>query len=91
MASDRERWLVPPGTKPHLSKIDARSNDGAPGDKEVTKAEQPVLAVRLGELQERLYAESARSLLLVLQGIDTSGKGGTISHVFAASTPRGCG
>lgn len=44
----------------------------------------------LGELQERLYAEGKRSLLLVLQGTDTSGKDGTISHVIRAMNPQGC-
>jgi PPK2 family polyphosphate:nucleotide phosphotransferase len=47
-------------------------------------------AARLGELQERLYAEGKRSLLLVLQGTDTSGKDGTVSHVIRAMNPQGC-
>lgn len=47
-------------------------------------------AARLGELQERLYAEGKRSLLLVLQGTDTSGKDGTVSHVIRAMNPEGC-
>jgi len=47
-------------------------------------------AAILGELQERLYAEGRRSLLLVLQGTDTSGKDGTISHVIKAMNPQGC-
>jgi PPK2 family polyphosphate:nucleotide phosphotransferase len=47
-------------------------------------------AARLGELQERLYAEAKRSLLLVLQGTDTSGKDGTVSHVIRAMNPQGC-
>jgi PPK2 family polyphosphate:nucleotide phosphotransferase len=44
---------------------------------------------RLNELQEVLYAESKRSLLVVLQGIDTGGKDGTIRHVFRATNPQG--
>jgi PPK2 family polyphosphate:nucleotide phosphotransferase len=47
-------------------------------------------AARLGALQERLYAEGKRSLLLVLQGTDTSGKDGTVSHVIRAMNPQGC-
>ena len=47
-------------------------------------------AARLSELQERLYAEGRRSLLLVLQGTDTSGKDGTVSHVIRAMNPQGC-
>jgi PPK2 family polyphosphate:nucleotide phosphotransferase len=68
---------------------DARPPKGVPrGDdlKEKTKA----LLERLTELQERLYAESRRSLLVVLQGRDTCGKDGTIRRVFDAVNPQGC-
>jgi PPK2 family polyphosphate:nucleotide phosphotransferase len=68
---------------------DARRPRGVPrGDelKEKTKA----LLERLTELQERLYAESTRSLLVVLQGRDTCGKDGTIRRVFDAMNPQGC-
>jgi PPK2 family polyphosphate:nucleotide phosphotransferase len=51
---------------------------------EVTDGEQ------LAALQERLFAESSRSLLVVLQGIDTSGKDGTIKHVIGDVNPLGC-
>ena len=49
----------------------------------------PALADRLDELQERLWVEGTRSLLVVLQGMDTSGKGGTVRHVFSAMNPAG--
>src|SRR5207244_733769 len=49
---------------------------------------------RLADPQERLYAEgvtgSSSSLLLVLQGMDTSGKGGTIRNVIGSVHPQGC-
>jgi PPK2 family polyphosphate:nucleotide phosphotransferase len=89
MASDRERWLVPRKSKVKLVQVDPRSTDGAPGDKVVTKAAQPILATRLAELQERLFAESQRALLLVLQGMDTSGKGGTVKHCLRGVNPAG--
>ena len=89
MASDRERWLVPPEAKVHLAEIDPRSTDGAPGDKVVTSAAQPELAMRLAALQERLYAESEQALLLILQGMDTSGKGGTVKHCLREVNPSG--
>ena len=41
------------------------------------------------ELQERLYAESAQSLLVVLQAMDAGGKDGTIRHVFRGLNPLG--
>jgi PPK2 family polyphosphate:nucleotide phosphotransferase len=44
----------------------------------------------LAGLQERLWAEKARTVLLVLQGIDTSGKDGTIEHVIGLVNPLGC-
>ena len=45
---------------------------------------------RLGDLHNRLYAESTRSVLLVLQGMDASGKDGTIRTVFTGVNPQGC-
>jgi polyphosphate kinase 2 (PPK2 family) len=48
------------------------------------------LTGRLGELLERLYANGTRSLLIVLQGIDTSGKDGTIKSVMSGVNPQGC-
>ncbi|MFY9585993.1 MAG: PPK2 family polyphosphate kinase [Actinomycetota bacterium] len=45
---------------------------------------------RLARLQDRLSAEGTRSLLLVLQGMDTSGKDGTIKHVIGSMNPGGC-
>src|ERR1700761_2976425 len=43
----------------------------------------------LPNLQERLFAEGTRSVLLVLQGIDTAGKGGVVNHVVAQLAPEG--
>jgi PPK2 family polyphosphate:nucleotide phosphotransferase len=45
---------------------------------------------RLDELQYMLYAEGKRSVLLVLQGMDTSGKDGTIRHVMSGASPQSC-
>ncbi len=45
---------------------------------------------RLRALQFRLYAENKRSLLIVLQGLDASGKDGTIRHVLGYMNPQGC-
>lgn len=58
--------------------------------KEKAKAMTAELTGRLGELQERLYANGARSLLIVLQGMDTSGKDGTIRSVMSGVNPQGC-
>jgi PPK2 family polyphosphate:nucleotide phosphotransferase len=45
---------------------------------------------RLDELQYTLYAEGQRSVLVVLQGMDTSGKDGTIRHVMTGASPQSC-
>jgi PPK2 family polyphosphate:nucleotide phosphotransferase len=65
----------------------------APGDRAATEAATAVIATELAGLQERLYAEGVgggqRSLLLLLQGMDTSGKDGTVRRVVGAMNPAG--
>jgi PPK2 family polyphosphate:nucleotide phosphotransferase len=81
--------LVEPGTTVDVSALDAADTSAAPGDKEATKQAGWGLAVRLAELQDVLWAGQDQSVLVVLQGIDTSGKGGTVEHVFGAVNPAG--
>src|SRR5690349_14799735 len=76
-----------------LTDLDPRSTPGFDGGKSDGEV---ALAARAGEIsafQERLYAESkgggARSLLLVVQGMDTSGKGGIMRHVVGQMDPQG--
>src|SRR4051794_2834297 len=45
---------------------------------------------RLAGLHDLLYAEHKRSLLIILQGMDASGKDGTIKHVMSGVNPQGC-
>ena len=85
----RARWKVEPGSPVELSERDAGSTDGAPGDRAATDAVSPTLHASMRDLQSRLWAEGARSVLVVLQGIDASGKDGTISHVFRGLNPLG--
>ncbi len=80
--------LRPDLSSPPLPDIDPRSTPGVRNRREA-EAEMPALAERLDELQERLWVEGTRSLLVVLQGMDTSGKGGAIRHVFSAMHPAG--
>jgi PPK2 family polyphosphate:nucleotide phosphotransferase len=76
-----------------LGTIDARATPGFGGKKADAQALQPELAGRIATLQEQLYAEGRsggkRSVLLVLQGMDTSGKGGTVKHVVGQVDPAG--
>jgi len=69
----------------------AVATSATPGAKDRHEAERelPDLAARLEELQERLFAEGTRSLVLLLQGMDTSGKGGTVRHVVSMMDPAG--
>lgn len=76
-----------------LSAVDPDSTPGFDGNKALAEAILPQLAVRASDLQERLYAEASgggnRKVLLVIQGMDTSGKGGIMRHVVGAMDPQG--
>ncbi|HEX2849602.1 MAG TPA: polyphosphate kinase 2 family protein [Acidimicrobiales bacterium] len=89
MAPSSDRWRVSPGTELHLGGVDPGSTAGAPGDEDATDAASEELRSRLEDLQERLWAEDRRSLLLVLQAIDAGGKDGTIKKVFSGVNPQG--
>jgi PPK2 family polyphosphate:nucleotide phosphotransferase len=86
----RDRLRVDDSTGPVvLAGIDPASTPGVKGRR---KAEEGLArdAKKLRDLQERLYAEDQRALLLVLQGTDASGKDGTVKHVFGSVNPQGC-
>lgn len=78
-----ELLRLPPGPV-DLSRIDTNGQPGFDGDKDDGKDALPELGAELAELQEKLFAEGytggERRLLLVLQGMDTAGKGGVLSH-----------
>ena len=73
--------------------IDTGATPGFDGGKSTGKKALGLLGPRLADLQERLFAEGrtggTRSVLLVLQGMDTSGKGGTVRHVVGEVDPQG--
>src|SRR4051794_8782401 len=58
-------------------------------DQSEARAELAALVERIAELQARLYAEDARAVLIVLQGIDAAGKDSTVKHVFSGTNPQG--
>jgi PPK2 family polyphosphate:nucleotide phosphotransferase len=70
-----------------LAEVDPDSTPGLKKPKRAVKDLKKHKA-QLFDLQERLYAEHKRSLLLVLQGMDTSGKDGTITHVIGNMNPQ---
>lgn len=59
-------------------------------DKETIKKENKELIVRIAELQRLLYAAREQSILVVLQGVDASGKDGAVRGIFSAVNPLGC-
>lgn len=83
-----EKLRVEPGEKARLRDRNPRDKSLF-GDEEQTKADTAALAKEIDTLQDRLYAEGSRSLLVILQGTDTSGKDGTIRSVFNATGPLG--
>jgi len=76
-----------------LSKVDASSTPGFQGDKAAGQASLKAASGELAELQEKLFAASKfgdnRSVLLVLQAMDTAGKGGIVDHVLGETNPQG--
>ncbi|MCK9792403.1 polyphosphate kinase 2 family protein [Isoptericola sp. 4D.3] len=77
-----------------LEKVDPDSKPGYDGKKKDGAADLAAGADELDELQERLYAQSredpsAPSVLLVLQAMDSAGKGGIVRHVIGATDPQG--
>ncbi len=85
-----DRYRVAPGQRFKTADVDAddraeRSKKGKAGDVD----DLARLAIELDALQDVLYAQAKHRILLVLQGMDTSGKDGTIRHVFGAVDPLG--
>ncbi len=82
-------FLIKPGDKIKLSSLRTDATD----DFADADAAASVLAKHqdaLAELQERLYAAQTKAVLIVLQGMDTAGKDGTIRHIFTGINPQGC-
>jgi len=84
-----ERYRVKPGTKVKLDEYDPEDDHEFKGDKDEAEDVLDELTDRLEAAQELLYAEHKQKLLVVLQGMDTSGKDGVIRHVFEGVNPQG--
>jgi PPK2 family polyphosphate:nucleotide phosphotransferase len=84
-----EQFKIRPGSAVRFKDIDPAFKDQHQShDDAVVEIQRD--RQRLRELQEILYAERKRSLLICLQAMDTGGKDGTISHVLGAMNPQGC-
>jgi PPK2 family polyphosphate:nucleotide phosphotransferase len=86
---DFARYIVPEAKAVKLGDLPTKA-----ADPEVTKDEGKTLlregTLQLAELQSRLHAQNKFALLVLLQGIDASGKDGTIKHVMSGVNPAGC-
>ncbi len=82
-----EDYLVSPGTKIKLKDLPTRYE----GDLSKTDGKKELVEISntLSDLQELLYAEHKQKVLVVVQGMDTAGKDGTIRHVFGDVNPQG--
>jgi len=81
-----KRYQLKPGRSLNLAKWDA--DDTAGWEKPAAQQKLAANTAQIAELQYRLYADARRSLLVVLQGMDASGKDGTVRHVFGPVNPR---
>src|SRR4029453_80529 len=78
-----------------LGSLDTRGTPGVPGTKADAPALTQAIGPELGDLQERLFASGrvseadAKKVLVILQGMDTSGKGGVIRHAIGMVDPQG--
>lgn len=72
-----------------LSTLDPAGRPIGPRNKKEAAEDLAATGTELDDLQEALYAENSRAVLLVLQGMDTSGKGGVVRHVVGLVNPQG--
>ena len=84
-----KRFEVSRASKVKLDEIDAGFKDHHEGHKEA-KDEIAADREKLRALQQLFHADRRCSLLICLQGLDTAGKDGTISHILGAMNPQGC-
>lgn len=80
--------VAEPGIKVPLAKIETKTTAGLPG-KQKTEALTEKYTRRIGALQDLLHTDGRRGLLVIMQGLDTAGKDGTIRHVFDHVNPAG--
>src|ERR1700730_19379384 len=82
-------YRIKPGIKVRLAKLSTSETSGYKSERAASAALSKHRAA-LATLQEVLYACQTKALLIVLQGMDTAGKDGTIRHIFSGINPQGC-
>ena len=82
-------FLIKPHSRVRLTRLPTGISGGIPSE----AAAAPIVLkhrARLDALQDTFYASQSHALLIVLQGMDTAGKDGTIRHIFNRVNPQGC-
>jgi PPK2 family polyphosphate:nucleotide phosphotransferase len=84
-----KKFIVEPGKRFKINKVDSGYVDPKI-DKDEAKAALEANRERIADGHMRLYAEKRQSLLIVLQGLDTAGKDGVVTHILRSVNPLGC-
>ena len=87
--SEFNHYLIEKGQNNCLSEIDSDPWDDIPESKKRAREEMDELNLKLADLQQKLFVDRRKKFLIVLQGMDTSGKNGTIRNVFRGVNPQG--
>ena len=90
MGSNQKLLVKPVKTTRKLKLKDSDHDDDADKRKEDVESELAHFSGRMSELQHKLFGANSRSLVIILQGVDASGKDGTIRHVMGALNPQSC-
>ena len=90
MGSNQKLLVKPVKTTRKLKLKDWDPDYDADKRKEDVESELAHFSGRMSELQHKLFAANSRSLVIILQGVDASGKDGTIRHVMGALNPQSC-
>ncbi|MDB5539017.1 MAG: hypothetical protein JWQ89_744, partial [Devosia sp.] len=85
-----KRYRVRDGKEFRLADFNPADTGGLQVGKEEAKAQLAEGVERMAKLQDKLYAEHQWALLIILQGMDTSGKDGVVEHVMSGVNPLGC-
>src|ERR1035438_9060820 len=86
---ESKKYRVAHGTRYHLGDVDPDDHGSFANEADALHETEACIR-KIDPLQERLYAEGKRSLLIILQALDTGGKDGTIRHVMRGINPQGC-
>jgi PPK2 family polyphosphate:nucleotide phosphotransferase len=86
---DFNHYRIRKGQNDRLADVSSNPWDDLPKSKSDGLKELHDLHLRLSELQQKFFVDRRKKFLLVLQGMDTSGKNGTVRHVFRGVNPQG--